>query len=401
MSNLLRIHPSLDLSLNCPKDDTKLEIKNVLIPGMRCLADTVCPQCKARYYVDLPTGHALWSAIALNQDTAECYDPRSSGWFGELLRKSFLNPVEDEITPTVHKFFGAKRIVIVNCLDFLYGHCLLKLLNVQRHLDQSPELGCCVLVPSQLVHLVPDGISEIWEIPLPIKDGWKWYFSLQKWIEQQAAQRDDIFLSPVYSHPSNRTYDLRRFVRNLPDISSEICGDSPILLFSYREDRLWGKNVADQQRNIQLLYNTLVETFPSLIFVLVGFGKQNQIHYTKGKIIDLRSNSFSVDLDRLWLRYMSAADCAIGVHGSNMLLPSGLSKATIELMPYSRLGNLFQDILMPQELQDIRIAFLKYRFLYGNESLTDVTVNDVTTVVKSVLLQNSRSEFWFSMGEPQ
>ncbi len=398
---MLYIHPKTEFILKCPKDGTVLNAANIVIPGMRCLAEATCPNCDRNYYIDLPVGAAILSPIALNKATAEIYDPLEITWFSKLLQDGFKNQVTSEIVPIVHKFFDADRILIINCLDFLYGHSLLKLLNVQRHLDNSPELGCCVLVPTQLVHLVPDGVAEIWEFPVAIKDGWKWYVSLEKWINQQLAQRKECFLSPGYSHPSNQDYDLRRFVRNLPDISDRLQADRQVILFSYREERLWGRSLAAQQRNLQQLYYQLSQLFPAMIFVLVGFGKKNRIRQTKAEIIDLRADKFDKECDRLWMAYMSAADCVIGVHGSNMLLPSGLAKSVVELVPRSRLGNTVQDFLFAHGDRDPRDILLYYRMLYGNETLANISPSEVTAVVANALTYAPRNSKWFNIEKAQ
>ncbi len=393
---MIEIFPEVEFSAQCPSDGADLDIIDMLIPGMRCLANATCPKCSSRYYIDLPISHALWSPVILDQKTTEVYDPVNVEWFSNLLKEGFLNPVLDEIVPIVHKFFDADRIIILNCLDFLYGHCLLKLLNVQRYLDNNPDLGCCVLVPTQLVHLVPDGVAEIWEFPLPIKEGWKWYPSLQNWLNKQIATRKECFLSPVYSHPSNRVYDLRRFVRNLPDVSAQIEQYQPIILFSYREDRPWGRTLIHQQSNLQKLYNRLSAIFPNMAFVLVGFGQKNQIRENGAKLIDVRAEKFELERDRRWLAYMKVADCAVGVHGSNMLLPSGLAKSTVELVPKDRLNNSIQDFLFPSGFQDIRDPLLYYRLVYGNELLSDVFPSKVASLIATVLSYSHYNSAWFS-----
>lgn len=396
---MLKIYPKLEFSAKCPHDDSILEIKNLVIPGMFCLADTVCPHCDREYYTHVPVAHALGNSVTLNKNTGEIHDTEDIKWFKKTLNNSFLSPIDSTILPKVHKFFESERIIILNCLDFLYGHCLLKLLNTQRYLDNNPELGCCVLVPSQLVHLVPDGVAEIWEFPVPIKECWKWYPSLQSWIEEQITQRKECFLSPAYSHPSNKVYDLDCFVRDLPDISEKITPYQPIILWSYREDRLWGKSLQQQQRNIQKLYQDLSKVFPDLAFVLVGFGDKMKIKETAGKVIDLRTNQFNVECDRAWMAYMKVADCAIGVHGSNMLLPSGLAKSTIELVPRSRLGNIFQATLFSSEFFDLREAFLKYRYLYGDNELMNVSPQKVLDLIISLIGFQERASYLFTQGE--
>ena len=246
-TGMIRIHPHVEFAGSCPLDGSTLQVNGVLIPGMRALADCSCEACGVRYYVDLPVSHALWSPIYLNQTTGEAHDPGQLSWFSEPLREGFLKPENRHIVPTVHKFFQADSIVLVNCLDFVYGHSLLKLLNVQRHLDQDPQLGCCVLVPGNLAHLAPEGVAEIWEFPEPLRNGGKWYTSLAKWLSEELSNRKECFLSRAYSHPSNRFYDLRRFIRNPPDVSQDLAGCSPVILLSYREDRLWGASIKKQE----------------------------------------------------------------------------------------------------------------------------------------------------------
>ena len=319
----------------------------------------------------------------MNRETGEVHDPlRKRTWFSEPLKEGFFRPEAGSILPTVHEFFHSDSIVIVNCLDALYGHSLLKLLNVQRHLDQRPDLGCCVLVPTQLAHLVPDGVAEIWEFPEPIKDGRKWYQAVGSWIQTEISTRRECFLSRAYSHPGSSVYHIRHFARNLPDVSAEIAGCGPVILYSYREDRLWGDNAQQQEANLQGLYGHLSDVFPDMAFVLVGFGLANRLTHHAGKIIDLRCDRFDRDLDRRWLAFMSASDCCVGVHGSNMLLPSGLAKSTVELVFRDRLLNMGQDLLFPHDLRDIRTTLLTYQFIHGNDSLTDVVPETVADVVK-------------------
>ncbi len=394
------IHPKIEISAQCPIDGAELDMKSVAIPGMRCFANATCPVCHNDYYVELPVGHAVWCPMILNKTTAEIYSPRDVSWLSKPLKESFLNPINSDLVPKVHKFFAADRIIIINCLDFLYGHSLLRLLNVQRYLDLEPDLACCVLVPSSLVHLVPEGVAEIWEFPIGMKDGLKWYTTLDNWINEQISKRKECFLSPAYSHPSNKIYDLQRFVKTLPDISPDIANVNPLIVLNYREDRLWGSSLRKQQQNIQTLYNQLSDIFPNIGFVLVGFGQKNQIRSkNKARIIDLRTNKLDTERDRLWLSYMNAADCIVGVHGSNMLLPSGLGKSTVELLPRARLSNFLQDILFPHNLQDIREVFFKYRFLYGTNNLDDVKPREVTDVITSIIAYNDENISLFQLGE--
>lgn len=98
---------------------------------------------------------------------------------------------------------------------------------------------------------------------------------------------------------------------------------------------------------------------------------------------------------------MKVADCAVGVHGSNMLLSSGLAKSTIELVARSRFGNIFQATLFSPEFSDIRDAFLKYRYCYGDNQLTDVSTQQVFDLIISLIAFQERSSHWFKVGEAE
>ncbi|GAK50575.1 hypothetical protein U14_01807 [Candidatus Moduliflexus flocculans] len=407
---LIRIFPTIEFVAQCPHDGANLNMLKPIIPGMRCLVECACPACGNGYYADLPVGQALWSPMIINRKSGEIYDPfrqlaeRGAAvwffeWFRQPLQNSFLHPDSRKIVPTVQIFHRSERIVVLNCLDFLYGHSLLKLLNAQRYLDHTPELGCCVLVPTQLRHLVPDGVAEIWEVPLAINEGWGWYPSLQTWIAHKITQYRECFLSPAYSHPSHHVYDLSRFVKNLPDVSERLIGRQPVIMYCYREDRLWGRTPAQQDRNIRALYRQLTRIFPNLLFVLTGFGQRNISLPPSAGVLDLRTPRFDLERDLLWLAYMTHADCAVGIHGSNMLLPSGLAKSTVELVPRSRLGNSVQDFLFPPSLQAPRDALLYYRMLYGNETLSNIHPSMVADLVANAISYSPMNAQWFQCGE--
>jgi hypothetical protein len=396
---VLKIFPKTDFSATCPHDGQALNIQNIVIPGMRCFAEGSCSVCNRSYLVDLPVAHALLTPLTFEKESGQIFGAEEEHWFHQQLSKSLAQPVSQEMIPIVHHFFDAQQIIIINCLDYLYGHALLKLLNVQRHLEENPDLGCCVIVPSQLLHLVPEGVAEIWEIPISIQAGWQWFPALATWIQHRCQSYQACFLSPAYAHPSHRVYDLRKYVRNLPDLTELMAGFQPVILFSYRQDRPWGNSLRQQHQRLQALYHRLNRQFPDMAFVLVGFGKGYQIRTSKANVIDLRVEKLTPEQDRLWMAYMSIADCAIGVHGSNMLLPSGLAKTTVELLPRSRQGNIFQDILMPVNLTNLRDIGFRYRFLYGNNQLSDIKVAAVVELVAAILAFNDVSLAWLKVGE--
>ena len=106
------------------------------------MAESRCDLCGEQYLVDLPVGHALWDGVIYNRRRNEVANfraglPNNPSWYVTAFRKSL------EETPWMspkirrHKRSDACRMTVVNCLDSVYGHALLKLLNVQRHLERD------------------------------------------------------------------------------------------------------------------------------------------------------------------------------------------------------------------------------------------------------------------------
>ncbi|MEO1005256.1 MAG: hypothetical protein AAFW67_05265, partial [Cyanobacteria bacterium J06638_38] len=60
----------------------------------------------------------------------------------------------------------------------------------------------------------------------------------------------------------------------------------------------------------------------------------------------------------------------IGIHGSNMLLPSSHAGMTIDLMREERWGNFAQDILYQEK--DPRLTSFRYRYLPTQTSVTEI-----------------------------
>jgi len=361
----------------CPRCGSNLTGGDVLITGMRNLLDASCEPCRASYYADLPSGHAIFSPVAIDKYTGEVFDPTNARWFSAILVRSVKDKQPEPVSIAFHRTQRHPKIVLLNCLDYLYGHCLLKLLNAQYYIDHRPEVACCVLVPKQLIHLVPDGVAEVWEVDLPLKNFRNWYISLEQQIRAEIDARETCYLSVAHSHPHASRYDLNRFTKVSPKPTKGI-DSSPVIVYVYREDRLWGVSLTHQTKNISNLYERLRLAFPTLTFIVAGFGDGGA--FTQG-IVDERSTCFSLEQEQRWLELYASADCVVGVHGSNMLLPSGLAAHVVELLPEDRLGNITQDLLWPDTYTTGNEALYRVRFLVGRTDLHDVRSNLVASVV--------------------
>lgn len=352
----------------CPRCEGPLDVDRIRYPGWRVLLDGTCERCRHRYLQDLPSGHGLVYPGTLDVTTGETFDPAGATWFSGSLRPYWEQPDARPVELTVDVREPRDAVVLLNCLDPIYGHALLKLLNVRP--------GHVVVVPAALLPLVPGSVTEVWSVDAPVRRFGKWLVELEERWNRQLERFEHVELHPAYPHPHPSTYDVEALVAGS---EPERFGD-PSIVLSLRDDRPWG----DQARNVGRLRDALAEAFPDAAFTALGVGESP----LPDGIRDLRAAKPTEADERHWLALMRGADLAIGVHGSNLLLPSGLARATIELVGEERYGNLLQGTLIADP--DPVVALWAHRVIYGDAELTDVAAERVAAVAVSILREGDR-----------
>ncbi len=171
---MIRLNPLPESQHYCPFDNTRLNVLDWYIPGMRNLADLQCPKCSRKFYGVLLAGQALYTPLLLDKNTGNIHDPHNVKWFADWLRQSYANRNDEPLDFESEEFRPLRTPLLLNCLDTLYGHCLLKLLNALYYLDQRPDLDLVVLVPKSFRWMVPDGVAAIWTVDLPLRRGSEW-----------------------------------------------------------------------------------------------------------------------------------------------------------------------------------------------------------------------------------
>lgn len=357
---MLEVHPNITNVYTCPRCSGPLTLSDFIISGVHNRVDATCERCERGYYIDMPAGSGFYYPATLDRAMA---DKHIGGAHIE-----------------VEQFTDRSEIVLVNCLDGCYGDCLHKLFNTQYYLDHCPHLGAVVLIPKQIRCFVPDGVAEIWTVNLPIPDYWHWNAALARQVGDLVRKKKKAFLAITYPHPHPTYYDLDRFARaGATDLSGL---GSPVVTFGYREDRLWGGSLSVQRQNIQQLYGHIKRVFPEMSFVVIGFGVDGQ--FDEG-ILDKRTKKSTPELEQCWIDLLNRTDCFIGVHGSNMILGSGLAKYTIELLSEDRYGNFGQSYLVRPDEGDWRINLFRFRTIHGDNHLSDIAPRRVAAVASSQL----------------
>ena len=382
---MIRLHPTPDVKYDCPYCQVRLEVKGWYIPGMRNLADLECPQCKRAFYGDLPAGHGLCYPMLIEQSTGIVHNKYGYNFFANWLRESYPNRTDTPVDFSIEELQEIKHPVLLNCLDKLYGHCLLKLLNAQYYLDHCPDFDLIVLVPRFLRWMVPEGVAEIWTVDLPLERGIEWNDWLAAEIKRQIEPLGECWLSVAFSHPHPEDYNIERFtgVKSFPVDEWADRLDTPVVTYIWREDRLW-RDVnrdqrpqgliqrmrsrlgfkhfpaprEDQAQRVIALADALHHSLPTVDFAIAGLGHPGGMPEW---ITDLRTQQIDEHTERAWCERYAKSHVVVGVHGSNMLLPSAHVGGVVELVPDSRWGNLIQDILPIPD--DVRESIYRYRFL--------------------------------------
>ncbi len=365
---MIEIKPVPYHSFQCPKCQSNVvEVKETVLQGIHFLADCVCSKCNYSFYTDYPTGHALMYPSCIGKEDAVFYPNTKSKWLTKPLYTSFLNKFPNKISIEKKKFKEAKKVIILNCLDFLYGHSLLKLLNAEKYLEKHPEMGLIILIQKGFEWLLPAGIAEAWLVDIRLSETVNWFQELEDFYREEEKRFETIYLSLAYSHPDFAALDIEKFTGvkkfNLVDFQKQ-----PFQLsFIIREDRLWFGSALEEFCFLACRKLKILKNIPPMLWFflwlqkrrIVGFAKRNKKKYPGLRfnligigqnlkfptyIEDLRNTKIDTSVEKKWLEVYAQSHLVVGVHGSNMLLPTALAGGFIEILPNDRFGNMTQDI---------------------------------------------------------
>jgi hypothetical protein len=364
---------------------------------MRCLGTLSCGDCGRSFYGDLSAGHGLFYPVLLEADSGKVHTLHPPNWFSKFLEDSYAvrNQTSAALNFTDELFRHIKNPAILNCLDKLYGHSLMKLWNVQYYLDQRPELDVIVITPRFLRWMIPDGVAAIWTVDLPLRCGDEWNDWLNGEIKNRVNTFEHCILIPAIPEPTPTRYNIERFtgIQPFPITDWHTRLSRPTVTFIWREDRPWdhvGKRdlfkrarrkykipphaLDGQVKRVISLASTLQKRVPNLDFAVVGMGQTGKF---PSWIADIRQQKINEQAERDWCQRYAESHIVIGVHGSNLLLPSAHAGATINLMPPQRWGNFAQDMTYTPKQTGQEIMF-RYQFVpqsFSPEAVAQVAID--------------------------
>lgn len=373
--NKIKIYPNIDYSIKCPVCKIKMKNLEFVCNGIRNLSKCFCQVCKDEYFVDLPSGQSLYTPMSVNVRTKAVYGDSQPEWYKDPLVNGLNNKIYDMVKITKKTSYDSKSLILFNCLDYLFGHSLLKIFNLYS--NEIDFKNCWVIAPMKFKKYIPKSIGKVWLVDIEIKKLSQWYENINQQINAELPKYESVFLAELQSHPEFKN-DIFFEKSSLPVYQEK---KEKRITLVYREDRTWGNGKLIQYLNLIRLIFIIKSRFKDYHISITGFGRSFSFF---NLVDDLRVD---VDVDEApedkWIKAWNESICVIGVHGSNLLLPSIYSYSVIELLPFDRFGNLLQDYFFSN--QSVRESMFKYRIVYGNKYLSDVNPTIVFSVLKSVI----------------
>jgi len=356
-----------------------------MLAAGRSLGTAECKSCRRRYLFDLPVGFGILYPFCLDRDSGEASGPERGAWFRDRLIQAWKGRERDKAVALNIEVLAAKRqLVLCNCLDDVYGHVLFKLFGCARYLGQDRDVGVAVLIPENVRHLVPDGVAEVWTVSAPLKALTRWNTELHHKLSMAIAAKDRAWLGWCYPCP-NPTVDISLFARSSP--RPELPSGRPLVVFCSRGDRTWGRSRRAQARNLKKLSTLLRDRYAGAVLVVTGCEPSDQAVVG---CLDDRNPKPDEKQERRWIDVWASADLAIGVHGSNMLLPTALAKGAIVLLPEDKYLHMLQDCLPGPGCGSPRADLCLLRTIYGDGSLANVDPRTVAGLAISMLDERDR-----------
>ncbi len=392
---MIEIKPKLQHRSHCPYSGKILKPVKVLWQGARVCVVSESP-AGGEIIDELRIGHAAKTAYSINLARGETFsdDKYAEEFLAKPLLQSLQNPQAEQLEICQEIFKSYQRVIVLNCIDYLYGHSLLKLLNAQRHLESHPDFGLIVIVQKFMRWMVPEGVAEVWTVPISLKNAQYYYPSFGEFVNKKLERFEEVYVSEAYSHPSR--FDISKFT-GVP--KHDFDKKEYKITFVWREDRLWCNNwifkvcrklkllqipLSIQNWNVRRLFTKMQKLLPTAKFAVAGLGKSTNFPEW---VEDFRVDKFDETTERKMCQVYSESRLVIGIHGSNMLLPSGHAGMTIDMIE-ERWGNFAQDILYQES--DPRLASFRYRYLPLQTSLSNLA-----HIASEMILK--RSDFYFHM----
>lgn len=323
-----------------------------------------CESCGGSYYHNWPIGHGADFSVTYSENGRRNYRP-GANWIADPLIRAMKS--NQQINPKVKRQIRkpVTNALLLNCMDPCYGHILWKLFNCSLYQNLPASEGLVVLIPESCAWLVPDYIAEVWLVDIQLNQINLRHDSLRTFIEDTADQYDTLKVLPLHTHLDHGKVALKQFIGEDPFRLEDFYQRSYSITFIWREDRFWLRSKVEywlslvsikfsigwirkwliwrQVKAMSKVAKFVKRSIDDVTIRVVGLGTSGKL---PACLEDQRQSTIDSRVERHWCKLYSESQLVIGVHGSNMLIPTALAAGFIELIPQDKLPFITEDILM-------------------------------------------------------
>jgi len=333
-----------------------------IFQGIHLLAKFNCPSCTRTFFHTLPTGHDLLFPISFDETGRLLNtDVQAEQWLVGPLLDSFVKLKKINVGIEREVFRQADEAIILNCLDNCFGHSFYKLWNAQILKTKYPDKSIVVFIPKRMRWLLPDNIDEVWSFDSSFADLGKFIGNLDEEVSENLLPRfSNVFVSKAFTHLDLEKINLKSFLKTERFDLEKFSNGLPRITFALREDRFWHKNpfeffvfkafvklglarkifVWRQNRLVNRTAKKIKEKLTNAEFYATGLNRTGRL---STRITDLRVETPSAQHEMQWCQLYSKSHVIIGVHGSNMLIPTALAAGFIEILPRHKIRHIAED----------------------------------------------------------
>lgn len=379
--HLIPLKPNAYQAFNCPEcGESKFETLGSEFVGIHVFGKYQCRSCQLEFHRDFPVGFAVDHPLSISKSGNLYGKPEGWEWISDPIHEGFKAKNTDPIQVERKVFQKSEDIIVLNTLDYLYGHVLLKLYNAEYYMKQHPEKGLVLILPKMFEWLIPHGVAEVWLVHQRLGQARGWHTELNKQVQSFLPDYNSVELGMAYAHPEFADLDIEAFTGVSPFPMEEFVKRPAHITFVARQDRIWFRNRATnlmyrvvrklglkeslgrlwlhfQNRLMKQSMVAINRCQPEATFAVVGLGRSGGFG---ANVHDLRTLDMNEEIERSWCRAYAQSQVVVGVHGSNMLLPTAHAAGCVEILPDDRFRNIVQDVSV--RYKD-RMQLFLYRFV--------------------------------------
>lgn len=373
----LRVKPLADVPVYCScAADQELKLELFTMPGLWPLAEATCPRCRRKKLAHLPHGWGGNGKLLVDLPTDSIEIDHANNWYRAWFAEAMTDTagIDPPILIDQRRPING-RMVVVNCLDGVYGHFLDRIFCCQAIANRLPGIGILAIVPRAIAWLVPDYVDEVWVVDAPFRDQRRRMPGLARKFEERIAALDDVYLAHMFTE---NCVDIERFTKIAPyRFDRPPAPIAPKLTYVWRDDRCWTyrgnpapgtDHNAQQAELVSALANRLRLEIPRLDVAVIGHGTSQKL---QPGIADLRFDVHDAANDRAAIERCAQSDVVVGVHGSNMILPAAHAASAVELVVAHFWSHTVTTWSWLNRMPATS-ALQRYRLLPMSSSLTDI-----------------------------